>query len=425
LIRLLWERLPAEHERRFDLLEVAADFHRDEPLVWLFREATEIEREAFAAFAIERRLADSLLLALENGLAPWTNRTREMAGLWPAAAGVEFFETQRRLSPDCGWVVRVDGGVSGLRSEVGEWKPARGHRQRIQRLVVPRRVTGLTSRACYGCPKLTGISLPSEMESIGSYAFRGCTGLTRISGLETVTTVAAGAFSETGLVRVTLPKVVDQSAFEGCFRLTEVRIPDGVTTIGEGAFLRCRSVVTLSIPSTVVNVGSWAFTGCESLTEIHFQPGSTLRNISRGLCYGCTNLVRFTFPEAVVRIERDAFTSCAKLENVAMPPGVRTIGAGAFYGCGLKRVVLPARLQLIEFEAFGQCIALAELVIPGSVPGVRWTTLSNIRLVELVGSKLSLALEMTLRDHLPHEAVIIGPGLAGRVIGVHVVRREL
>jgi hypothetical protein len=40
LIRLMWQRLPGEHENRFDLMEVAADFHREEPLAWLLRDAT-------------------------------------------------------------------------------------------------------------------------------------------------------------------------------------------------------------------------------------------------------------------------------------------------------------------------------------------------------------------------------------------------
>jgi hypothetical protein len=420
----LWERLPAEHERRFDLLEVAADFHRAEPLVWLFRDATEIEREAFAAFAIERRLADSLLLALENGLAPWANRTWELAMIWPVAVGVEFCGTPRRLSLDRGWILRVDGGVSSLRCEVGEWEPARRHRQRVQRLMLPRRVTGLASRAFLGCPRLTEVSLPSGLESIGSRAFSCCTGLTRISDLRTVTVVKAEAFWESGLVRVTLPKVVGSSAFEGCLTLMEVRIPAGVTTIGERAFARCQSLITLSIPPTVVNVGWWAFRDCESLTDVDFQSGSTLPSIGTGLLYGCTNLIRFTFPEAVVSIQKQAFMNGTKLEDVVFPPGVTSIGSRAFDGCGLKRVVLPARLQRIGIEAFGHCIALAELVIPGSVASVGWATSSSLRWSELLGQELSPALDAVLRDHVPHDVVIIDPVLNGRVNAVRVVPPE-
>jgi hypothetical protein len=90
LIRLAWERLPEEHETRFDLLEVAADFHREEPFVWLFRDATGLEREAFLEIALERRLADAVVLAVATGSRPWSTRSRDVAVAWRAAISLEF-----------------------------------------------------------------------------------------------------------------------------------------------------------------------------------------------------------------------------------------------------------------------------------------------------------------------------------------------
>jgi hypothetical protein len=110
LIRVIWQRLP-EGEFRFreDLLEVSADFHREVALGWLLREASVFERELFAVFALERHLADGLLVVYRNGLRPWSYRTREAAKKWgvSASAGLEFvsapegFESGRRLMDRC------------------------------------------------------------------------------------------------------------------------------------------------------------------------------------------------------------------------------------------------------------------------------------------------------------------------------------
>jgi hypothetical protein len=101
-IRLMWQRLPDEHENRFDLMEVAADFHRGEPLAWLLRDATELEREAFMALAIERRLADAVVVAVENGYRAWSQRMLELRELWLAAATLEFSPAPAGLREDSG-----------------------------------------------------------------------------------------------------------------------------------------------------------------------------------------------------------------------------------------------------------------------------------------------------------------------------------
>jgi hypothetical protein len=89
LIRLMWERLPEEHEHRFDLMNVAADFHREEPLAWLLRGATNIEGEVIIEVALEQRWTDAVLIALASGVASWTDRARALAAAWPAAASAD------------------------------------------------------------------------------------------------------------------------------------------------------------------------------------------------------------------------------------------------------------------------------------------------------------------------------------------------
>jgi hypothetical protein len=114
-MRLLWSRLSdAERKIRADMLAVASDFHRMELFVWLFRDATEDDRQFFAEFALENRLADGLLLAVESGLRVWSTRARELARAWPAAAGLAFSDPPEGAMPDAGWSVSLSGVTSTL-----------------------------------------------------------------------------------------------------------------------------------------------------------------------------------------------------------------------------------------------------------------------------------------------------------------------
>jgi hypothetical protein len=67
LIKWTREQLSeAELGDRVELLEVAAEFHRVGVFVWLQRDATFFERELLWVFALERKLADALMVVLES-----------------------------------------------------------------------------------------------------------------------------------------------------------------------------------------------------------------------------------------------------------------------------------------------------------------------------------------------------------------------
>ena len=82
-----------------------------------------------------------------------------------------------------------------------------------------------------------------NVTSIGSYAFRSCSGLTSITIPNSVTSIVDYAFYEcSGLTSITISNSVTSigsCAFEGCFGLTSITIPNSVTSIGEYAFSGC------------------------------------------------------------------------------------------------------------------------------------------------------------------------------------------
>jgi hypothetical protein len=91
IIRIVWDSLSGrDRVVTSQFLEVAADFHRAEILMWLFDNASVGVRERFIQFALRRHLADSLLAVLKGGYLPWSRSSREAASRWPPASVIPF-----------------------------------------------------------------------------------------------------------------------------------------------------------------------------------------------------------------------------------------------------------------------------------------------------------------------------------------------
>ena len=130
----------------------------------------------------------------------------------------------------------------------------------------------------------TVLFIPDEIDgmpvvSLGSNAFRGCTGLTSITISDGVTSIGNEAFYGcTGLTAIEIPDSVtsiSNSAFRNCTGLTAITIPDSVTSIGNDAFYNCTGLTAIEIPEGVTSIGELAFRGCTGLTSITISDGVT------------------------------------------------------------------------------------------------------------------------------------------------------
>lgn len=119
---------------------------------------------------------------------------------------------------------------------------------------------------------ITAISLPSQLTTIGTQAFRGC-GMKEITIPASVTELAEEAFLYCGSLNsisfagngiTTLPNRV----FQNCSGLTEIDWPSSLQAIGEGAFNGCTSLTTIDLPATVTTIGNYAFIGCSKIENV-------------------------------------------------------------------------------------------------------------------------------------------------------------
>jgi len=131
------------------------------------------------------------------------------------------------------------------------------------------------------------------------------------------------------ITSITIPngvKSIGYGAFEDCIRLTSVNIPDGVTSIGGEVFHNCESLTSIIIPNSVTQIGSSAFAGCKKLTSVTLPNKLTV--IENSTFSGCESLTSVTIPNSVTKIGGAAFSSSRNggLTSVTIPAALKRLG---------------------------------------------------------------------------------------------------
>ena len=133
--------------------------------------------------------------------------------------------------------------------------------------------------AFYRCDRLTSVTIPNSVTTIGYSAFSSCASLTSVTIGNSVTTIGSSAFKYcNSLERVTIGNsvtTIGSSAFYDCDGLTSVTIPNSVTTIGYEAFYDCDSLTSVTIGNSVTTIERYAFCYCDRLTSVVFEDTST------------------------------------------------------------------------------------------------------------------------------------------------------
>ena len=144
-------------------------------------------------------------------------------------------------------------------------------------------VKSIGESAFYGCENLTSVTIPKSVTSIGAWAFAATDGLKEIKvdkdNLVYDSRENCNAIIETasntlivGCRQTIIPNSVESIgdfAFSGCSGLTSVTIPNSVESIGECAFRGCTSLTSVTIGDGVKSIGDYAFQYCDKLKKIY------------------------------------------------------------------------------------------------------------------------------------------------------------
>lgn len=177
--------------------------------------------------------------------------------------------------------------------------------------------------------------------------------------------IADTAFYYSKVTSVTLPEGIETigiHAFWGCYNMTSINLPDSITFIGEGAFKECRGLTSLHIPDSVKTIGGHAFRFCENLQTVNIPNG--IETIEDCTFIFCRKLSSIEIPDSVKTIGGHAFGGCMSLSSVTIPDSVKIIGDGAFNGTSVESVTIPDSVTYIGQGSFIWCDDLKKVFYP-------------------------------------------------------------
>ena len=70
------------------------------------------------------------------------------------------------------------------------------------------------------------------------------------------------------------------NAFYGCSSLTTINLLDSLTSIGIEAFRFCTSLTTINLPDSLTSIGGGAFQNCSSLENVTIENGFNCNNLN-------------------------------------------------------------------------------------------------------------------------------------------------
>ena len=268
----------------------------------------------------------------------------------------------------------------------------------ITEYVVPEEVTSIGSSAFRNCTGLTTVTIPSNLTNIGSNAFSGCNGIKLVK----VPVADCSAFCENkavGLICSNIGKPIQLIDNDGA-EITEYVVPNGVTSIGSSAFRNCTGLTSITIPYGLTSIGSYAFSGCNNFNSVKVPVTDYAyfcQNKAVGLIYSNigrpiqlinkdgAEITEYVVPEGVTSIGSSVFRNCTGLTSVTIPNGVRSIGDAAFSGCsGLSSFDVPNSVSTIGGSAFQSCTGLTSITIPGGITSIGSNAFSGCYGITLV-----------------------------------------
>ena len=261
----------------------------------------------------------------------------------------------------------------------------------------------VSSKKCFAdCESLTTMRLSDLQTEIPDGAFKGCSALESVVGLNVVT-VGNSAFEGcTSFEHYTFGALTEIGRYAFCdTSLYSFVATDALKKIGKYA-LKNTFIESIIISASDAEIEKGAFAGCDWLTAVSLNSigtekspkplsyllGDGVENVAyihitnqttmaKGAFKGAKNATQIIYDLPVTKIPKEAFKNCERLPSFAME-SVEEIGASAFENCtSLTTAELPYSLAEIGKRAFKGCVSLTTIEIPLKVEHVEKKTFSG------------------------------------------------
>ena len=218
----------------------------------------------------------------------------------------------------------------------------------ITEINVPEGIVKIEKEAFGENKVLKKVTLPSTLKEIGDYTFFQCTDLQKVD------------------LSNTIIEILSKGCFESCTNLTEVQLPRSLKTISANAFLDNTALKNIEIHEGLEKIEVTAFqrSGIEKIVL-----PNTVYSLERSF-YSCPSLKEvLTKGEKTyegteeARIDGECFQHCKNLKTLQIPNSIKQIGESTVGKCYVERIILPASVNKLLFNAFGHVTTLKEIVL--------------------------------------------------------------
>lgn len=200
--------------------------------------------------------------------------------------------------------------------------------------------------------RISSVTMPSTVESIGEYALSYCKNIQSIIIPPNV-------------------KKIDSHVFSGCERLKEIILPDGLEEIGFEQFSCCWALKKLRIPKGVRKIYKFAFWGTR-ISDFEVDPANPSFSARNGMLCSKDGQTLVRYPTSWrANKELTGFKTIGEfafydtsIEDLIIPEGVITIETEAFRESGIKSVNIPNSVVTLKDKAFRDCDKLETIVLP-------------------------------------------------------------
>ena len=280
--------------------------------------------------------------------------------LFPAAALADTAATSGKCGDNVTWVFSDDGTLT-ISGKGKMWDYGTTHGYAPWTIWSSRTISDNLKR----------IVIEGGVESIGDEAFPGLDYVESVEIANTVTSIGAGAFSDTKISSINLPNgvtTIGQYAFKST-SLKTITLPDSVTSVGYGAFGYCESLASATLSNGLKKLGDYMFYECIGLKTVVL--GKNTETISNRAFFNCKKLDTVKFSDNLINVEEYAFSGCYALKSIVLPDSVQTIDDSAFRDSPLATPNIPKNLKSIGDEAFRKS-TFTRVDIPAGLADIGW-----------------------------------------------------
>jgi hypothetical protein len=237
----------------------------------------------------------------------------------------------------------------------------------------------ISQQALANITSIKSVIIGNNVDSIGSYAFYGCTNMVIDS------------------LRFPNIRYIGASAFWNCTNMVidSLRFPNSLKYIGGYAFNDCDSIRYVEVPHTVDTVLPNAFSDCDNLHTVvwncpstvlnHYRPGALTMNFNYiGIFEDC-NIRNFVFGDSIRIIESYALYGFENIRSVTLGDNINRIDVRRFPVCDtiISRNITPPYLYTSGYNSYEEDLPVdAVVIVPcESVSAYRnssWNYFTNI-----------------------------------------------